>query len=245
MFKRYAIFYTPSGPLADFGAAWLGWDSASGTVVPHPDVPGIDVDGLTRTPRKYGFHATLKAPFRLAEGATETALRHAAEAFADAHGPAPIGRLEVRSDHGFLALRPVTQTDALRDLAAATVRDFDSLRAPLSDAEIARRRQSPLSTRLDQQMLAWGYPYVFDDFHFHMTLTGKLPRDRPTDLTTALAPLLDPFAGGSHHARRGHVDGRGHRRDVSPTPPLSSRRVIARPALTGTVCEGEESGERT
>ena len=37
----------------------------------------------------------------------------------------------------------------------------------------------------------WGYPYVFDDFRFHMTLTGPLTAD---DRGRALAWLKAEFA---------------------------------------------------
>ncbi|PKP65441.1 MAG: phosphonate metabolism protein, partial [Alphaproteobacteria bacterium HGW-Alphaproteobacteria-8] len=70
---RFALYYAPPpGPLADFAADWLGWDATAGREMPHPIVPGLPgpVEELTRAPRKYGLHGTLKPPFRLAQGAT-------------------------------------------------------------------------------------------------------------------------------------------------------------------------------
>ncbi|KIN60545.1 putative xylose isomerase [Sulfitobacter noctilucae] len=193
MFKRYAVFYTPIGPLASFGAAWLGWDSATGAFVAHPEVPDIDVAAVTARPRKYGCHATLVAPFRPAPTTDLTQIEQSAEAFAACHAPAPIGKLALRHDHGFLALRPVTQSAALSNLAAELVQAFNLLRAPLTAEDITRRRRARLSARQDQQMLDWGYPFVFDDFHFHITLSGRIAGAAADGVLDALEPRLLPL----------------------------------------------------
>lgn len=191
MFERYAMFYTPTGPLADFGARWLGWDSAQGCAVPHVDCAGIDVAAITQTPRKYGLHGTVKAPFHLAQGCDLAEMQDAAQTFAAGQAAFDIGTLELRYAHGFVALRPRHVQTALQDFAAATVKALDPFRAPLSDAYIARRRASNLTVRQDQQMLDWGYPYIFDDFHFHLTLTGSLDADAAAQVISVLAQHLD------------------------------------------------------
>jgi len=193
MFERYAIFYTPTGGLAQWGAAWLGWDSARGDVPPHTEVAGLDVATMTATPRKYGLHATLKAPFRMAQNACLQDLQHAASEFALTHPKVAIGQLELRNDTGFVALRPQHDTAELQQLAAATVKAFDPFRAPLTDADIARRRKASLSVRQDAQMLNWGYPFIFEDFHFHLTLTGRLPAQEATAVIAALTPCVLPL----------------------------------------------------
>jgi putative phosphonate metabolism protein len=193
MFERYAIFYTPSDAFAAFGAAWLGWDSAQGCCVPHCDVKDVDVAKITATPRKYGLHATLKAPFRLADGASLDQLHSAAEQFAKGQAAFDIGTLELRDDRGFVALRPEAASARLQDFASAIVKDFDRLRAPLTDADIARRRKAVLNARQDQHMLDWGYPFIFEDFHFHLTLSGALPQDVAAAVMTKLAPQLTPL----------------------------------------------------
>ncbi|WP_102108345.1 DUF1045 domain-containing protein [Oceaniglobus roseus] len=191
MFKRYAIFYTPPpGPAAEFGAAWLGWDSATGRRVAHPEIPGLDVAALTEVPRRYGFHGTLKAPFRLAEGAREAELVEAVARFAEAHAAVTLDGLAVGHGHRFVAMRPVGDTGALNRLEAAIVRAFDPFRAPLGEADIARRRRAGLSERQDRQMLEWGYPYVFDDFHFHLTLSGPVEEGEGRHIVAALEPRL-------------------------------------------------------
>ena len=82
-YSRYAIYYMPHGAFAEFGAHWLGWDPQTGT-----ETKGIALEGLprpreilTKSPKKYGLHATLKAHFRLAQGKTEAELMSAFKAF--------------------------------------------------------------------------------------------------------------------------------------------------------------------
>ncbi|WP_417260694.1 DUF1045 domain-containing protein [Celeribacter sp.] len=191
MFERYAIFYTPTGALADFGARWLGWDSAQGCAMPHPESVGTNVADITQTPRKYGLHGTLKAPFHLAKGCDLTQLREAVVTFAAGQAAFDIGALDLRYESGFVALRPRHSYIDLQDFAAATVKAFDAFRAPLPEADIARRRAAKLTIRQDQQMLEWGYPFIFDDFHFHLTLTGRLPADTAAQVISALAPHLE------------------------------------------------------
>lgn len=192
MFERYAIFYTPNDEFAAFGAAWLGWDSAQGCRVSHCDVASVDVAHITATPRKYGLHATLKAPFRLADGASLDQLHSAAEAFAKRQAAFDIGTLELRDDRGFVALRPRDASTLLQDFASAVVKGFDHLRAPLTDADIARRRKAALNARQDQQMLDWGYPFIFEDFHFHLTLSGALSKEVAATVMAKLAPQVTP-----------------------------------------------------
>jgi hypothetical protein len=62
----------------------------------------------------------------------------------------------------------------LQALADVCVEHLDPLRAPPSDAELARRRRADLTPRQDAMLMRWGYPYVFDTWFFHMTLTRRL-----------------------------------------------------------------------
>jgi hypothetical protein len=191
MFERYAIFYTPTGALADFGAQWLGWDSAHGRPVVQPEIAGIDVPTITQTARKYGLHGTLKAPFKLAEGCDLAQLQDVATTFATGQPAFEIGALTLRHDSGFVALRPRSQQIGLRDFAAVAVKAFDGFRAALTDVDIARRREANLTARQDQQMLDWGYPFIFDDFHFHLTLSGFMEAGEAAQVIDALSPRLE------------------------------------------------------
>ncbi|WP_238367785.1 DUF1045 domain-containing protein [Mesobacterium pallidum] len=174
-YTRFAIYYLPpAGPLAAFGASWLGWDVESGAPVDHWDVPGID--DVTMTPRKYGFHGTLKPPFRLADGRSPEGLAEAVAAMAAACAPARAEGLALTALGRFLALTPVGDVSGVARVAATSVRDLDAFRAPAPEAELERRRKAGLSERQEANLQAWGYPYVMEDFRFHLTLTGRLPK---------------------------------------------------------------------
>ena len=65
-----------------------------------------DWHDLTEDPRKYGFHATLKAPMSLAPGKTEAGLVAACESFAATPRPIPVIEPVVDSISGFIAVVP-------------------------------------------------------------------------------------------------------------------------------------------
>ena len=195
-FRRYAIYYLPDDEaLARFGAAWLGWDVERGVPAPHPE--GADLDAATATPRKYGFHATLKPPFRLADGMREEALHDAVAALAADQPPVRLDGLDLATLGHFLALVPRGDTGPLGRLAFRCVKDLDRFRAPPSAAELDQRRAKGLTPRQDAMLLRWGYPYVGEEFQFHMTLSGGLPDDDLAVLrrtaAAALPPLPQPF----------------------------------------------------
>lgn len=195
-YSRFAVYYVPSDDaLADFGAAWLGWDIRTG----H-DALRFDVNGLrdiTMTPMKYGFHGTLKPPFRLVEGHSITQLAEAAQTLAARLAPAACEGLALTALGGFLALTPVGDAPELRRVAQACVQDLDPFRAPASEAELARRRKAGLTPRQDAHLLKWGYPYVMEDFRFHLTLSGRLPAEALTHWSSVaekhLPALPAPF----------------------------------------------------
>lgn len=183
--KRYAIYYAPEpGGFSDAAASWLGWDPVAGAPVAHPDL-GIDLASFTDEPRKYGFHGTIKPPFRLSSGVDVAAVGAAVAALAQSLPVVEMPGLEVLALDGFLALVPSGDTAALQDLAAQVVASLDPLRAPLTEAEIARRRPERLTPRQRALLDRYGYPYVMEEFRFHLTLSGSLS---PTD-HAALLPL--------------------------------------------------------
>jgi putative phosphonate metabolism protein len=189
--KRYAIYYAPeAGDFADFAASWLGWDAEAGTARTHPDLP-LPVAELTATPRKYGIHATLKPPFRLNFSVND--LDAALLELSGRLAPVNLDGLELAQLASFLALRPVGDLAALHDLAAAVVTGLDHLRAPLTPAERARRRPEALSDHQRDLLDRWGYPYVLDEFRFHITLTGSLSAPRLAEVQTVLRPILEPI----------------------------------------------------
>lgn len=194
--KRYAVYYAPpAGEFADRAAAWLGWDAARGLAVPQPDL-GLPAAEITQDPRKYGFHGTLRAPFRLAEGVDFAALDSALTALAARLAPVTLDGLRLESLGGFLALVPEGDDGPLLELAAEVVSALDPLRAALTAAEVARRRPERLSPRQRQLLEIWGYPYVMEEFRFHLTLTDRLADPGPAAqaLQAHFAPVLPrPF----------------------------------------------------
>ncbi len=193
---RYAIYYAPqSGSALDrFGAHLLGYDACGGEELPFPDgvarlVP--DWRELTQDPRKYGFHATLKAPILLADGRTETELLAACESFAGTARPLPVIAPVVNAIGDFIAIVPAGHSAELEALAAHCVREFDGFRAPLTAEDRARRNPSKLTPQQCDYLDRWGYPYVMEEFRFHMTLTGRLPAERRSAI---VAMLRERFA---------------------------------------------------
>jgi putative phosphonate metabolism protein len=193
---RYAIYYAPEpgSALDRFGAQLLGYNAFTGEDLPFPD--GItrttpDWPDLTTDPRKYGFHATLKAPLSLVPDKNEAELLAACEAFARTPRAIPVIKPIVDSISGFIAVVPAEPTAELERLAADCVSDFDSFRAPLTPEDRARRNPSLITPRQRDQLDRWGYPYVMEDFRFHMTLTGRLDTVRREQV---LAMLRDRFS---------------------------------------------------
>ena len=197
-YSRYAVYYTPpEGAFACFGAEWLGWDIASGREVTQPVLSGIDLAAVTETPRKYGFHATLKAPFRLADGVTQQDLHQTVASTAADLRPVLLESLRLTKIGSFLALTPDRNIVPLQDMAFSVVEKLDHLRAPMTEAERARRRPKTLSKLQRDYLDQWGYPYVRDEFRFHMTLTGALTDAEIDRIEELLRPLLgvipEPF----------------------------------------------------
>ena len=195
-FPRHAIYYAAAAgsDLDRFGARLLGYDALTGEKLPFPD--GIvqstpDWHDLTSDPRKYGFHATLKPPMMLAQGKSEVELLRACATFAATPRPIPVIRPVVDAISGFVAVVPTEASGELERLAADCVREFDCFRAPLTPEDRARRNPSALTARQRDHLDRWGYPYVMEEFRFHMTLTGRLDAARRAPV---LAMLRQRFA---------------------------------------------------
>jgi len=178
---RYAIYFAPdvNTELHRFGSAWLGRDAISGEDLEQPALEGFDAEtqkALTATARGYGFHATLKPPFHLKPGLTAEDLLDRAVRFAAGRKAFEI-HLVLRDLSGFLALMQKESRAEMRELAADCVRDFDPLRALPSEAELEKRRAAGLSSQQELMLQRWGYPYVMNEFRFHMTLSKRIRDD--------------------------------------------------------------------
>lgn len=189
--KRYAVYYAPAaGTFASRASAWLGWDAGAGRAVAQPEL-GLPAAEITRDPRKYGFHGTIKPPFRLAGGRDFAGLVGAVQDLAARLRPVVLPGLKIKNIDGFLALIPEGDPAPLQDLAASVVRALEPFRAPLTEAEIARRRPERLTPRQRELLDIYGYPFVMEEFRFHLTLTDRLPAPLANE---AKAILADHFA---------------------------------------------------
>jgi putative phosphonate metabolism protein len=182
MSYRHAIYCAPSIESAFWrlGAKWLGRDAANGERIAQSRFEGIlpvDFEAFTASPRRYGFHATLKGPMRLAKGMEPANLRDAVDAFASEQPPLEIGRMRVAELGRFVALVPEGEDLALNEFAGRCVSEFEAFRAPLTREERARRLASGLTPHQQEMLDAHGYPFVFAEFRLHFTLTDQLDDD--------------------------------------------------------------------
>jgi putative phosphonate metabolism protein len=196
MKPRYAIYFAPKqdSPWWEFGAGWLGRDECRDVNKVQPALAQIAPDELreiTVQPRRYGFHATLKAPFFLGDGHTLDDLKARLQALAVTLKPLALGPMQAAMLGNFVALVPAVASDELMALAAASVTGLDDLRRPLSEAELARRQVDRLDAREQELLRQYGYPYVLERFRFHLTLSG--PVAQPT-AQRVLQAVADPVA---------------------------------------------------
>jgi Protein of unknown function (DUF1045) len=204
---RVAIYAVPGTASQDPTAqllkeradSWLG--RRVDGLTPNPDLPTgwtrQSIDDITVDARRYGFHGTLKAPFRLAEGHTLEGLEAAVERFAAKRSAVAIPQLALTRMGSFFALTPGAEAPELHALAEALVETFDGFRAPATEAEIARRNPAALSPRHRELLETWGYPYVFDEFRFHLTVTDRIPEDRQPEVNDTLATWFADSIGAS------------------------------------------------
>ena len=187
---RFAFYLVPGqqDPLTQKAAAWLGRDPWTNGSLQQPvfsDIDPADFERATAAPRRYGFHGTITAPFELSSATYPASLRDAATEFANEATPMQV-RLRPKMLGPFLALLPDDQAD-LSQFAERVVKTFHSFRAPLSDYDKKRRTKSRSTPHQIRNLERWGYPYVMEDFFFHMTLTGPLAEANAKQMQHAAA----------------------------------------------------------
>jgi len=178
------------------GSAWLGRCAATGRALPQPVVPGVPPElmaQLTAAPARYGWHATLKAPFTLADGVGVADLEQGLAQVCAALPAFTLPPLQVARLRHFLALVPEAPSPHLQQVADACVTQLHPLAAPLPPSELVRRRGGGLSDRQEALLQAWGYPQVFEQFRFHCSLTGNLDA-LPQATKDAVADALEAAA---------------------------------------------------
>ncbi len=181
-YARYAVYYAPApdSPLARFGNAWLGRDPESGLILPRPELSGLTLQHLksyTKSPSRYGFHGTLKPPFALHPDYKIEDLDRAITELAAGMLASNPTRLIVKRIGRFLALCPEQDDGSITDIAATCVQSLDQFRKPAGEEELQKRRARGLTDRQEAYLQEWGYPYVMDEFRFHLTLTDSLEVD--------------------------------------------------------------------
>lgn len=182
MTARYSIYFSPTdaSALGRFGSSVLGRDGNSfKDRVPATDIePFTDTDlwqSYTQKPAHYGFHATIKAPFELAPDCTAAELLEELSAFCASRSDMALPGLRPARLQKFTALTMPVQPPELIALAADVVTHFEPFRRELSAADIKRRNPEKLTAGQRENLEQFGYPYIFDDFQFHMTLSDALP----------------------------------------------------------------------
>ena len=176
---RYGLYFKPKAgsALAEFEDKWFAANRPN-------EVIGI--------PKRYGLHATLKAPFKLDEQKTFDGMFAAIKQLSAGFSPIQVGELVQRKIGSFLALVPKSNCPDLDRLAFECVRMIDPYRAPIEVRELERRRTVSLSSEEEKMLRNWGYPYVKDSFRFHITLTGNLDEKQVKYIQPELGDLLKP-----------------------------------------------------
>ena len=180
-FSRYAVYFLPDweSRLFQLASQLIGWDCQEGRrhsppgpkELANPD--GIDIESATRAARNYGFHATIKPPMRLARETNAAELAARAAEITAGHRPFQVN-LRIKRQGRFVALVQEEPPLELAGLAADCVKGLDRFRARPRPGEIEKRRAAGLTPRQEDMLARWGYPYVLDEFRFHMTLAGPM-----------------------------------------------------------------------
>ena len=189
--RRYALYFTPepSSAWAHVWSRWLGRSIDSGLSCQQPPIKNLEpalFHALTGAPRRYGLHATLKAPFSLAPDRSAADLEHAIREYCVRQRALLVPSLQVKRIDRFLALAPSIAHSPIHRIAADCVQLFDSFRAPAGDQETARRKHADLDNDEAILLARWGYPYVLHRFRFHLTLTGPLDTLNAQQLTNVI-----------------------------------------------------------
>jgi putative phosphonate metabolism protein len=196
MSRRYAIYFTPmqGSPWWNFGAHWLGRNECTDSVLAQPalaQIPPQQLHQLTAYPRRYGFHATLKAPFVLRPGVSQDELLVRMRTLALTLEPLALGSMCATCLGDFVALVPKVAPTQLSSLAAKCVTAMDDLRAPLSQHDLARRLTQQLDAREQELLMQYGYPHVMERYRLHLTLTSPLAPSLADAVIRALEDSID------------------------------------------------------
>jgi len=191
---RHAIYFVPAddSPLAVFGNRILGRDALANKLQSSSDDHPLR-EALSKTVQRYGFHATLKAPFELRADKNRAQLCDAIATLAETLAPVSLKGLKPRRLDRHLVLMCDTDSMPLKTLAERCVREFESFRAPMLASDRRRREFAGMSLRQRQNLEQFAYAHVLADFRFHMTLAGpiSLPSGSADSDQRAIESYLD------------------------------------------------------
>lgn len=193
---RYAIFYVPEqGSLFNLaGSSWLGRDAYDGGTFAQPNVGELkpwQVAERTLNARRYGFHATLKAPAPLADHVTETDYVSAVAEFCKITPAVVLPNVEVRAFSSIFAIVPEARFAPLNELEKNIVMHFEPWRGGLNSEAMENRRLGKLTERQITNLERWGYAHCLDEFKFHMTLSDRIPE---AEQPAFVAAMIKHFA---------------------------------------------------
>jgi putative phosphonate metabolism protein len=237
---RFAIYFVPGADTAlyRFGASVLGYDCYTGEDVERLRDDGLtppEWAALTAEPRRYGFHATLKAPFRLKAELDHEDLLARVRTLAASISTVPALEPVVGLIGGFVAIVPARQSPVLDRLAADCVTAFERFRLPMTAQERDKRLAAGLSPHQAANLDRFGYPYVFEEFRFHMTLTGRIGPDRRAAIHALLQNAFGKACGhGTIRLNRLALVRQDH--------PDASFRVIGHAALDRAAADSTNPG---
>jgi hypothetical protein len=203
---RYAVYFSGE-PLGDFwrlGSQWLGRCATGLPVDNLPSILGLDPQvhqRMTTHPKRYGWHATLKAPFSLREEISFNDLDESMQKLANDLQIFQLPSLVVQKMKIFLALAPIESTqccNVLKATASKCVTDLHPLTRPLNEGEIAYRRSAGLNALEETMMLKWGYPFVHELFEFHFTLSNGLDQYEEEEVKSLMDAAFNWFPDQSN-----------------------------------------------
>ncbi len=191
---RYAICYAPEqgSTLEAFDRSWFGRLNSKPTASLVPGLTFKRLEFLTTGPRNYGLHGTLKPSFELNPHTTEAALLAVAKIFAGRLGPITLPALELGEIGVIVSFVLTSSSAALEDLQSACVRAFDGYRQPLTNSQEESYKRNRLTVHQDKMLDHWGYPYVMEEFDFHISLTDPVPDEKER---AAIMKALPKLAG--------------------------------------------------
>jgi Protein of unknown function (DUF1045) len=185
---RHAVYFAPRPEHALWiaGCSWLGRDASQSGDRSPPARAHVS------EPWRYGFHGTLRPPMRLTGSHEEW--RHAVASLAARTRRFSMPALRVDWLGEFIALMPVQPLGGehpLEQLADACVLTLERFR---STAQPERTVHADLSERQRDHLQRYGYPYVLEDWRFHMTLSNSLTTLGAQDHAALKARARDHFA---------------------------------------------------